>query len=197
MKAPRMTQIFLDAIWKEQQPGFYVELGAWDGWKKNSTIILEQTGWDGVCIEPTPESFTKLIEARKCRCINVAVYNKNGTAKFTKFKDGPASNGLYDTHSPLHKEVYEKRDIEIIEVETVTWDKLELPNHIDYLQLDTEGSELEILKSIDWNAQSISYICLEDNMLDFSNDKTYSNFMTSIGYTCILSQGVDYLWHKD
>jgi FkbM family methyltransferase len=196
MKAPRMTQIFLDAIWKEKPPGFYVELGAWDGWKKNSTIILEQTGWDGVCIEPTPESFTKLIEARKCRCINIAVYNKNGIEKFTKFKDGSASNGLYDTHSPLHKEVYETRDIEFIEVETVTWDKLELPAHIDYLQLDTEGSELEILKSIDWNTQSISYICLEDNMLDFSNDKTYSNFMTSIGYTCILSQGVDYLWHK-
>jgi FkbM family methyltransferase len=196
MKAPRMTQIFLDAIWKEKPPGFYVELGAWDGWKKNSTIILEQTGWDGVCIEPTPESFTKLIEARKCRCINIAVYNKNGIEKFTKFKDGSASNGLYDTHSPLHKEVYETRDIEFIEVETVTWDKLELPAHIDYLQLDTEGSELEILKSIDWDTQSISYICLEDNMLDFSNDKTYSNFMTSIGYTCILSQGVDYLWHK-
>lgn len=197
MKAPRMTQIFLDAIWKKNQPGFYVELGAWDGWKKNSTIILEQTGWDGVCIEPTPESFTKLVEARKCRCINIAVYNKNGIEKFTKFKDGSASNGLYDTHSPLHKEVYETRDIEFIEVKTVTWDKLELPAHIDYLQLDTEGSELEILKAIDWNTQLISYICLEDNMLNFSNDKTYSNFMTSIGYTCILSQGVDYLWHKD
>ena len=158
---------------------------------------MEQTGWDGVCIEPTPESFTKLIEARKCRCINIAVYNKNGIEKFTKFKDGSASNGLYDTHSPLHKEVYETRDIEFIEVKTVTWDKLELPAHIDYLQLDTEGSELEILKAIDWNTQLISYICLEDNMLNFSNDKTYSNFMTSIGYTCILSQGVDYLWHKD
>jgi len=197
MKHPRMTQIFLDAIWKHRKPGFYVELGAWNGHKKNSTNILENAGWNGVCIEPTPESFKELISYRRCRCLNVAVSNKNGKSKFTIFKDDPACNGLSDFHSQLHKERYDQRDTHVIEIETVTWDSLDLPNHIDYLQLDTEGSELEILKSIDWGIQKISYICLEDNHLYFYNDKTYSEYMTSIGYHCILSQGVDLLWYKN
>jgi FkbM family methyltransferase len=196
MKHPRMTQIFLDAIWKERPAGFFVELGAWNGHKKNSTNILESKGWDGVCIEPTPESFKELIAHRNCRCLNVAVSNKIGKSLFTFFKDDPACNGLHDYHSSLHKERYALRDTEIIEIDTVVWSDLDLPMHIDYLQLDTEGSELEILQSINWDIQKISYICLEDNELYFFNNKRYTDYMTSLGYECILSQGVDLLWYK-
>ena len=64
MKHPRLTQIFLDAIWKNRGPGYFVEIGAFEGAKKNSTRILENKGWQGVCVEPTPESFQKLIQNR-------------------------------------------------------------------------------------------------------------------------------------
>lgn len=192
-----MTQIFTESIWRDREPGFYVELGAWNGYKKNSTYILETLGWDGVCIEPTEESYNELIKVRKCRCLNVAVYSSETTLEFTTFKDDPACNGIFDTHSPLHKERYHLRDTEIVKIKTTTWSQLNLPSHIDYLQLDTEGSELEILKGIDWKTQSISYICLEDNMMTFTGDRTYTEYMLGLGYTCILIQGVDYLWYKD
>jgi FkbM family methyltransferase len=196
MKHPRMTQIFLNAIWHDRPNGFYVEIGAWDGRKKNSTIILENLGWDGVCIEPTPESFEALSKNRKCRCLNVAVFNKNGTAEFASFKNDPATNGLIETHPDSHKNKYDQAQTQFIEVETRDWSSLELPSHIDYLQLDTEGSELAILDCVDWTKQKISYICLEDNAAEYG-DKTYYNYMLNLGYHCILHQGVDFLWYKE
>jgi len=196
MKHPRMTQIFLDAIWRDRNAGFYVEIGAWNGYKKNSTVILENLGWDGVCIEPTPESFEILEKNRKCRCLNVAVFNKNGTAEFASFKNDPATNGLIETHPESHKSKYNQDQTQFITVETRDWNSLGLPPHIDYLQLDTEGSELAILDCVDWTKQKISYICLEDNASDYG-DKTYYNYMLKLGYHCILNQGVDFLWYKD
>jgi FkbM family methyltransferase len=196
MKHPRMTQIFLNAIWNGRPNGFYVEIGAWDGRKKNSTIILENLGWDGVCIEPTPESFEALTKTRKCRCLNVAVFNKNGTAEFASFKNDPATNGLIETHPDSHKVKYNQPQTQFIKVETRDWSSLELPSHIDYLQLDTEGSELAILDCINWSKQNISYICLEDNAAEYG-DKTYYNYMLNLGYHCILHQGVDFLWYKE
>jgi len=196
MKHPRMTQIFLDAIWKDRPAGFYVEIGAWNGYKKNSTIILENLGWDGVCIEPTPESFEQLIKSRKARCLNVAVYNTNGTAEFASFKNDPATNGIIETHSPAHKAKYDQDQTKFITVETRDWKSLELPSHIDYLQIDTEGSELKILDCIDWTQQTISYICLEDNE-SVNGDRSYYQYMSKLGYVNILSQNVDYLWYKE
>jgi FkbM family methyltransferase len=196
MKHPRMTQIFLDAIWRDRKAGFYVEIGAWNGYKKNSTVILENLGWDGVCIEPTPESFEILEKNRKCRCLNVAVFNKTGTAEFAAFKNDPATNGLVETHPESHKIKYNQPQTKFITVETRDWNSLELPLHIDYLQLDTEGSELAILDCVDWTKQKISYICLEDNAAEYG-DKTYYTYMLGLGYHCILSQGVDFLWYKD
>ena len=94
------------------------------------------------------------------------------------------------------KNKYNQAQTQFIKVETRDWKSLELPSHIDYLQLDTEGSELAILDCVDWSTQHISYICLEDNAVEYG-DKTYYNYTLNLGYHCILHQGVDFLWYKE
>lgn len=103
MKHPRLTQIFLDAIWKKRGPGYFVEIGAFEGAKKNSTIILENKGWQGVCVEPTPESFKKLTQNRKCRCENVAIWKEEGSIEFANYKEKPAWNGIVETLDEYHQ----------------------------------------------------------------------------------------------
>lgn len=202
MKEPRLGRVFFDTVWNKE-PGFYVEIGAWDGRKKNSTIILEKAGWDGVCIEASPPSYDQLIQNRKCRCLNVAVYNYDGEVEYALFPDRPEWNGIVESYDKSHQQLLESslpsldaRPAEIIKIACKSWNSLELPTHIDYLQIDTEGSELAILNCIDWTKQTISYVCLEDNAYQ-DGDRTYYNYMTGLGYTCIHTQGVDFLWHKD
>ena len=80
-------------------------------------------------------------------------------------------------------------------VPTITWDELKLPKKIDYLQIDVEGAELAMMDCINWDQQQITYICIEDNASK-AGDKTYYNYMESLGYQCVVQQHVDYLWFK-
>lgn len=205
MKLPRMTQQFFTDVWKDSPPGFYVEIGAWDGRKKNSTIILEKAGWDGVCIEPTPESYNSLIQNRKCRCLNVAVYDKEGEIEFARFPDRPEWNGIIETYDESHTALLRSESpkldsrtsapAEVIKVKCLPWNKLDLPSHIDYLQIDVEGAEMSVMSCIDWTNTNITYICLEDNA-SVNGDMTYRNYMQSLGYEIINQQHVDFLWKK-
>ncbi len=194
MKHPRLTQIFLDAIWKKRGPGYFVEIGAFEGAKKNSTIILENKGWQGVCVEPTPESFKKLTQNRKCRCENVAIWKEEGSIEFANYKEKPAWNGIVETLDEYHQKRIDMATT--ITVPTKTWDQLNFAPHIDYLQIDVEGAELQILDCIDWSKQKISYICIEDNASK-GGDKTYTDYMRNLGYGLVMQQHVDFLWYKD
>lgn len=194
MKHPRMTSIFKDAVWKNNQPGYYVEIGAFDGRKKNSTIILEQAGWQGVCVEPTPESFAQLIQNRKCRCENVAIWNEDTTVDFSTYKNDPAWNGITETLDQYHLDRIDQATS--ITVPTRSWDSMNFPSKIDYLQIDVEGAELKIMDCINWDKQKITYICMEDNGSK-TGDPTYSNYMKNLGYQLIVQQHVDYLWFKE
>jgi len=194
MKHPRLTAIFKDAVWKKQKPGFYVEIGAFDGRKKNSTIILEKAGWNGVCVEPTPESYAQLIKNRRCRCENIAIWKETTEKEFAVYNNDPAWNGIKETLDQYHIERLDQANT--ITVPTKTWNDLNLPKKIDYLQIDVEGAELEIMNCIDWNTQKITYICIEDNGSK-TGDTTYYRYMKDLGYQCIVQQHVDFLWFKE
>lgn len=194
MKHPRLTAIFKDAVWKNQKPGYYAEIGAFDGRKKNSTIILEQAGWEGICVEPTPASYAQLVKNRKCRCENVAIWKEETTIEFATYNNDPAWNGIKETLDQYHLDRLNLA--ETITVPTKTWNGLNLPKKIDYLQIDVEGAELTIMDCIDWNTQKITYICMEDNGSK-SGDLTYYRYMIELGYQLIVQQHVDYLWFKE
>lgn len=204
MKEPRLTEVFAKTVWSGA-PGFYLEIGAWNGYKKNSTIILERNGWDGVCIEASPVSYEILIQNRKCRCLNVAVYDHDGEVDFAAFPDRPEWNGIIETFDDIHRKLLESENptlksrtsgpAEIIKVPCRKWSSLDLPAHIDYLQIDVEGAELAIMNCIDWNTTDITYICMEDNG-SRSGSSAYHEYMTNLGYKTIARHGVDFLWKK-
>jgi FkbM family methyltransferase len=192
-KKGRMVSVYF----KKYAPknGFYVEIGAYDGVSKNSTKILEANGWDGACIEAHPERFKKLEQNRNCRCINGAVWNNTGIVDFALMPEKKRGwDGIVKTLADRAKHylLY----AEIIEIKSYTWKDLNLPLNINYLQIDVEGAELEILKHIDFKKYNIDYICLEDNEYFHSKDTTYRDFMTSVGYTLIEELGVDTLYKK-
>lgn len=192
----KLTQKFSTGLGNSIKNGFFVEIGAGDGTSENTTLYLEKLGWNGIAIEPFKERFDKLVASRSCKCLNVAVYDYNGEVEFAVFPPNSYGwNGIIETHQPQHKELY-KEMLETIKVPCLTWDSLNLPKNIDYLQLDAEGAELSILKNIPWDRQHITYICLEDNKKNNSGDSEYENYMKSIGYTCVDRLGQDFLWKK-
>jgi len=179
---------------KAKDKGYFVEIGAYTGKTQNSTFVLEKKGWHGLCFEPVYGNFRKLKKRRKCECINAAVYDYTGEIEFVEV-DISGWGGISESHQPKHKERYinstKKYSVPCIAFN----DAVKLQN-INYLQIDVEGAESKILKSIDWNFYNIDYICIEDNLRVETKDCYYSNLMNDLGYKEIYFEKKDFLYEK-
>lgn len=174
---------------KNKKNGFYIDIGAYDGINFSNTYIFEKLGWNGFCVEASPKTFKKLQKNRKCDLYNCAVSSKNiGKAKFLTSTVGVLD--VLDSHNTAgHKERIEKEsdnNMEYVEVDTITFEELMSNykdiNHIDFMSLDIEGGELDVLKSIDFDKYSFGLITVEyndnyDEILELMNSKGYKKLM--------------------
>lgn len=108
-------------------PGVFVDVGAYDGVEHSNTLALEEAGWRGLCIEPNPVAFERLRANRRCTCAMVACAAADGTVPFDGFQI--AAGG-----PPV-----EARTLDRVTAQA------SLPWWIDFLSLDVEGYELEVL----------------------------------------------------
>ena len=162
-----------------KENGFFVDIGASDGISLSNTYLLEKNyNWKGICVEPILDDFKKLINVRNNSiCINKAVFSESDLELDFAIKHFNMCSGLVQTmddNVTIDNVVHDrsvKHDLkEIIKVKTITLnDLLEInnsPNYIDYLSLDTEGSELEILKSVNFNKYKFGIIDVEHNFVE-------------------------------
>lgn len=155
---------------------FFVDIGANDGvtWS-NSLEIERKLDWQGLAIEPHPTMFKHLENNRKCKCLNVAVSNVEKELEFFSIEGSWEANmlsGLLDNYGERHKarvmEEYKRYNgsASVIKVQTQRLQNILDKNNItkiDYLSIDTEGSEISILESIDFSKMDITLISAEAN----------------------------------
>ena len=147
---------------------YFIDLGAHDGKTISNTFLLEtKLDWKGICSEPLPRSFQKLKQCRKVICDNNAVFNQSGLS--LEFSDSLMTSGITEyIDSPYGK--WKNTNVCKIIVKTLTLqdllDKYDAPKIIHYFSLDTEGTELEILKSVDFSIYTFLYINLEHNYVE-------------------------------
>ena len=152
-------------------PGFFVEIGAWDGEIISQTIRLEQDkGWKGICVDPFPHGFSN----RDCDVVWRAISKDGKDREFLQVSidrrnggDVSYFSGFADSMGANLELIYDHCDYNRVTVKTVTidnlWERYKLPNYVDFLSIDTEGSELEIFQSIDFNKLSFGLIVFEHN----------------------------------
>ena len=191
-------------VFKNIKNGYFVEIGADDGIQGSNTKYFEEIGWTGVCIEPSPKRFLKLTDNRKCHCENVAISNTDDTVQFMDISGyGKQLSGIVNMYDPRHKTRIEgdlnnpkNTGYEIVDVRCVTLnsvlDKYDI-QHVDFCSIDTEGAEVNILSSIDFDAINIRVIMVENNYKDESID----TILTKNGYTKRHSISIDDIYVKD
>ena len=185
-------QFVYENYFKGKEKGFFVDIGAHEGVFISNTYFFEKyLGWGGICFEPTPASFKKLAKNRKCICINVAVATEAGRQSFVvNPKTKNFINGLLDQFDPnhvirhgIHKRL-RNRSAYTIDVDCITFNDV-MEEHgvykIDFLSIDTEGGELKILQSIDFDRFDIDIICVENLYLD----PGFKQFLSKKGYQFI------------
>lgn len=175
-------------------PGYFVDIGATNGIEKSNTYALELAGWKGLCVEPNPEFYIDLTINRKCSLSSMAVYKESGI-ELDLIMAGEFSSLLPYVNEDHHYR--ERAGKSIHKVQTITLDQLlainDVPNRIDYLSLDTEGAELEILESFSWS-YDIQLITIEHN--NSKNKEPLAALLESKGYKKAIEESHWEHWYE-
>jgi len=174
--------------YKEKQNGFFIEIGASDGINLSNTYLLEKEyNWKGICIEPIPTIYEKLvINRQKSICCDNAVYHTSDlTVDFDIAQESLLSgiSEYIDCHKKrigINKKTIQVKTISLVDL----LDKYNAPNFIEYLSLDTEGSEYEILKSFNFDKYIFGLIDVEHNYIQ-PRRNDIKNLLLSKGYVYI------------
>ena len=172
--------------------GYFVEIGASDGIELSNTYLLEQVGWKGICVEPLPERYEKLIKNRKAICFNKAVYHTSDLEVVFSVGKYDLLSGIKDHLTKYKDEVLSNRNDIMVKTKTLTdiLDEAGAPLFIQYLSLDTEGTELDILKSVDHHKYTFAIIDVEHNFEE-PRRTDIRNYLREKGYELILENEWD------
>ena len=159
--------------------GFFVELGANDGVRQSNTLYFEKNlDWNGVLVEPIKKKYLKCLKFRS----NKNYFFNNACVSFN-YKDNKIKMIYSDLMSSISgKEIYNKvdakkhaydgkqylnknEDIEEVWVDTKTlnniFEEINAPKLMDFLSLDVEGSEIEVLNGINFLTYNFKFILIE------------------------------------
>ena len=160
--------LWVNSILGNKKNGYFVELGACDGLHLSNTLYFEKHfEWNGICIEPNDIYFQKLKENRKCNISDSLIYSKSG--ELVDFSISGAASGIVDENiGPFtRKDVIIKKITETLEN---VLDTFQAPRIIDYLSLDVEGQEYNILSTFPFNKYRFSCITVEHNAPHIGNE---------------------------
>lgn len=153
-----------------KRDGFFVEFGATDGVLLSNTYLLETAmGWKGICAEPNPKYFSRLRQNRRCQVTDACIGARTGdVVEFVLAEEfgGMASDMERDMHGG-RRQAYWAEPANRARFTTESLHdmlaRLGAPRDIDYLSIDTEGSELAILSTFPFDRWNVRLISVEHN----------------------------------
>jgi FkbM family methyltransferase len=168
-----------------KREGFFVEFGATDGVEGSNAYLLEKEyGWDGILAEPAKSWHTDLRKNRGCHIEEACVWGASGQTLIFNEPAVAAIATINDySDSDFHAKARENGTL--YEVSTISLndllEKYEAPHEIDYLSVDTEGSEFDILSNFDFARHTFSIITCEHNYTPMR--ERIFKLLTENGYT--------------
>lgn len=176
---------------KKNHKGFFVDIGAHHPYRFSNTNYFYKKGWHGINVEPTPGAIKAFKTFRKRDInLNIGISSVKDKLTFYCFNE-PALNGF-------SKEISEERNasknykiIKEVEIETypladVLDKNLPLNRQIDFLTIDVEGLDLQVLQSNNWDKYKPAYILVEDRIEfdNLANSEVYS-YLKKQGYQLV------------
>jgi FkbM family methyltransferase len=183
-----------DNFFRSYKNGFFVEIGAYDGISGSNCFYFEKfMNWKGIAIEPSQRQFEYLQKNRSCQCVNKAVTKKIEKKEFIDVIQGyTMMSGIYDASYQKTLDIINadfKTNIQKKIIETSTFNQIVGNNNlIDYLSIDVEGGELEILNSIDFDFYDIKVISVENN---YPKEIAFNDLLLEKGFDYFDNIGVD------
>jgi len=144
----QLNQDIFALLMNRFQPGFFLEIGANDGFTFSNTVYLEQEfGWKGILVEANPKYVTSLSKRINSVTVNKAVSAQKGKADFL---DAGLYGGLEACLDTLHSRYTEgvnRISVECMSLQEIL-DMTTAPSLIDFISVDVEGGEVPIVEQM-------------------------------------------------
>lgn len=186
-KSQNGEDLFLWHLFDGQPSGFFIEIGAYDGYDDSVSYAFEAAGWTGLLIEATPHRAAQCRERRKASRVEHCALGAPGgpaTTRFTVVSDPLWDKSSYALDRPEHRKALDSTGHArtTVEVPLRTMNDL-LGDHagpIDFASIDVEGAEFELMQGFDLARYKPRVLLLEDNTL--GQDKRLSTLMAKHPY---------------
>jgi len=178
--------IYVTRILKEKREGYFVEVGANNGYLMSNTYLLEKNyDWKGICVEATPYRITELINNRpNAICISNAVFSESNLE--LDFTTCPLDILNVITDYAEIAVDFLNQSGQIIKVNTRSLTDIlnenNAPENIDYLSVDTNGSEYKVLEGIDFTKYKFGVITIKNSLVEEKQNRI-KEILTSNGYS--------------
>ena len=186
-----------DAFFKNCRNGFFLEIGAYDGVTGSNCLHFEKfMGWDGIAVEPSRTQFRFLQKKRTCQTINKAVGFADHTVEFIEVVEGLKQMSGVNSKEFAGTKSFVENDkasrMVSYQIETVSvMEMLDGRSEVDFMSLDIEGPELQVLESIDFDALRIRVIAVENNA---AGSPKFRRFFDKVGYSYYDTVGYDEIY---
>jgi|SRR3989344_3755022 len=182
-------------LFNSQKNGFYVDVGAHHPERFSNTYWFYRRGWSGINIDATPGSMREFDRKRpRDTNIETAVSEKQGELTFFTFEKGSfntlskeVSVKQVKANQKIKKEVKVKSN----RLENILRQYMPPNQEINFMSIDAEGMDLEVLKSNDWQKYKPKVIAIEESGFDLENPgrSQIFSYLKERGYKLIRSTG--------
>lgn len=194
--------IILDFLLGGKRSGFYVDVGAYHPRYLSNTYLFYKKGWRGINIEPNFERFRIFERERKGDInLNIGIGEKAGEREFFVFDVDTLSTFSRETaenYKKLGHKIIKVRQVGVMPLAAVL-DKYAAGKRIDFMSIDTEGCEMEILRTNDWKKHRPNFIVLET--MEYNGDifakklnSVLDPFMKDVGYTKVADTNINTIY---
>lgn len=173
--------------------GRWLDLGAYDGRAFSNTLALAELGWGGVCVEPSPGPFLGLLKLHGQRSdiqiVQAAISEKD---EWLTFHD--SGGDAISTLSIAHRVKWEtgfKTPFTPFQLRAVTMAQLlaKFSTDFAFINLDVEGTNLQLFKQLPFDAPALKLICVEH---DYHHDEM-GNIAAAYGFKTLTLNGENLL----
>ena len=193
-------------LFKEKKNGTYLDLGCFHPIRQNNTYLFHKLGWKGINIDLNPVSI-ELFNIIRPKDINIcmAISGKKGLKNLFFDHELSSLNTISKNHTLFLKEAFGKKNLKKKIIKTNTLNNILKENKIkkiDFMNIDIEGNELEVLKTLNFKNLDIKVICIEIMNYDIysknitNNKKKIVTILKKNNYDLKFKTSVNYIFIK-
>ena len=152
-------------LFKKKKYGTYLDLGCFHPIRQNNTYLFHRLGWKGINIDLNPLTI-ELFNVARPNDLNlcVAISGKKGSKNLFFDHELSSLNTINKNHTLFLKKAFNRISLKSRKIKTDTLNnilKKYKVKKIDFMNMDIEGNELEVLKTINFSKIDIKVICIE------------------------------------